>query len=208
MVDKIQQNKIYSTLGSSNHTNKDRNQNDFYATDPKAIGQLLELEEFDNNIWEPATGMGHIALYLKDKGYNVKMSDLYDYGVESCESDVDFLKCNEKFNGDIITNPPYNIAMEFVTHSLKLIPEGNKVAMFLKIQFLETDKRYKNIFKDNPPKVVYVSVKRHVCKSDGDFTKDLASAVCYCWFVWEKGYKGEPVIRWFNYNEENENSLW
>ena len=22
--------------------------------------------------------------------------------------------------------------------------------------------------------------------------------VIYAWFIWEKGYKGEPVVRWFN----------
>lgn len=24
------------------------------------------------------------------------------------------------------------------------------------------------------------------------------SAVCYCWYVWEKGYTGEPTIRWID----------
>ena len=23
-----------------------------------------------------------------------------------------------------------------------------------------------------------------------------SSAVCYCWFVWEKGYKGKPTVDW------------
>ena len=98
----------------------------------------------------------------------------------------------------VVTNPPYNKSTEFVEHALKLIPEGNKVVMFLKIQFLETTKRYEQIFKINPPKKIYVAVKRFACKKDGDFTKDLGSALCYCWFVWEKGFKGEPIIRWFN----------
>ena len=93
-------------------------------------------------------------------------------------------------------------------HALKLIPEGNKVVMFLKIQFLETTKRYEQIFKINPPKKIYVAVKRFACKKDGDFTKDLGSALCYCWFVWEKGFKGDPIIKWFNYDNNIENSLW
>lgn len=29
--------------------------------------------------------------------------------------------------------------------------------------------------------------------------------MCYCWFVWEKGYKGETIIKWlFDENEEEE----
>ena len=115
---------------------------------------------------------------------------------------------SEIFDGDIVTNPPYNKSTEFVEHALKLIPEGNKVVMFLKIQFLETTKRYEQIFKINPPKKIYVAVKRFACKKDGDFTKDLGSALCYCWFVWEKGFKGDPIIKWFNYDNNIENSLW
>ena len=33
---------IYTTLGASNHTDKDREQNDCYATDPIAIDVLLQ----------------------------------------------------------------------------------------------------------------------------------------------------------------------
>ena len=28
--------------------------------------------------------------------------------------------------------------------------------------------------------------------------KEVASAVCYAWFVWERGYKGDIVIKHFN----------
>ena len=38
-----------------------------------------------------------------------------------------------------------------------------------------------------------------VCKSrNGDFDKYKSSAVAYAWFVWQKGYKGDTVIRWIN----------
>ena len=40
------QNSIYKTLGASNHTNKEREINDYYATEPKALELLLELESF------------------------------------------------------------------------------------------------------------------------------------------------------------------
>lgn len=67
--------------------------------------------------------------------------------------------------------------------------------MFLKLQFLEGKNR-KKFFKENPPKVVYVSSSRLECGINGKFSG--TSAVAYAWFVWEKGFKGEPVIRWFN----------
>ena len=31
---------------------------------------------------------------------------------------------------------------------------------------------------------------------NGDFDKYPTSAVAYGWFVWEKGYKGDPVVKW------------
>lgn len=55
------------------------------------------------------------------------------------------------FDGDIITNPPYGLATEFAEHAMNIITDGHKVAMFLKIQFLETQKRYE-LFKKYPPK--------------------------------------------------------
>lgn len=33
---------IYATLGASNHTDKEREQHDYYATSPEAIDFLLE----------------------------------------------------------------------------------------------------------------------------------------------------------------------
>ena len=40
-------NSIYKTLGASNHTDKERQNEDYYATDPKAADLLLELETFE-----------------------------------------------------------------------------------------------------------------------------------------------------------------
>ena len=87
-----------------------------------------------------------------------------------------------------------NCATEFVNHALEISDDGTKVAMFLKIQFLETKKRYE-LFKQYPPKKIYVFVNRVNCGKNGVFGKE-SSAVCYCWFVWEKGYKGKPTVDW------------
>ena len=53
-------------------------------------------------------------------------------------------------------------------------------------------------FKINPPKTVYVSSSRLICALNGDFERFKSSAVAYAWFVWVKGYSGEPVIKWIN----------
>ena len=128
-------NSIYKTLGASNHTDKERQSEDFYATEPRAAELLLELEEFDENIWECACGQGDLSKVFEKAGHKVLSTDLVDRGYGT--GGVDFLKCNEVFNGDIITNPPYKYAQSFVEHALELVPDGHKVAMFLKLQFLE-----------------------------------------------------------------------
>lgn len=56
---------VYSTIGASNHTDSEREENDYYATSPKAVEMLLEREQFSPNIWEGASGEGHIANVLK-----------------------------------------------------------------------------------------------------------------------------------------------
>ena len=191
-------NSIYKTLGASNHTDKERQSEDFYATEPRAAELLLELEEFDENIWECACGQGDLSKVFEKAGHKVLSTDLVDRGYGT--GGVDFLKCTEMFNGSIISNPPYKYAKEFVEHALELVPDGHKVAMFLKLQFLEGKAR-RELFEKYPPKTVYVASGRLLCAKNGDFEGMRAgggSAVAYAWYVWEKGYSGDTVIKWFN----------
>ena len=66
--------------------------------------------------------------------------------------------------------------------------------MFLKIQFLESQKRWLKLFKDFPPSTIYVFVKRISCYRNDD-RSIKGSAVCYAWFVWDKEYDGETNSR-------------
>ena len=186
-------NSIFKTLGASNHVDAEREQHDYYATEPKATELLLKLEKFHKDILEPACGEGHISKVLKKHGYKVTSYDIIDRGYGEV---YDFFKINY-WHGDIITNPPYKYAQKFVEHALEIIPEGNKVAFFLKILFLKGKAR-KKLFEKNPPKYVYVSSSRLKCAKNGDFEKYSSSAVAYAWFIWEKGYKGNTIIKWFN----------
>lgn len=181
------------TLGTSTHALEGRENDDYYATDPKAVKLLLEKEKFSSIILEPSCGEGHISRVLLDNGYAVKSSDLINRGFGEVQ---DFFETDE-FNGDIITNPPYKMALDFVKHSLNIIQEGNKVAMFLKLQFLEGKAR-KEFYKNNPPKKIYVASGRLNCAKNGKFEEFKSSAVAYAWFVWEKGYQGSPEIDWIN----------
>ncbi len=183
------------TLGASSLSKGERQAEDFYATEPKAIELLLAEETFNKNVWECACGQGHLSKVLKAHGYEVKSTDLINrgYGVGG----IDFLSTTEKWGGCIITNPPYKYAQEFIKHALELVPDGEKVAMFLRLQFLEGKQR-KEFFLANPPKTIYVSSGRLKCAKDGKFEEMTGSAVAFAWFVWEKGYKGSPQVKWIN----------
>lgn len=186
----------FVTLAASNHTERERESNDFYATEPKAMELLCDEMKFHDNIWECAVGQGHLAKTLTDRGYNVKCSDICDRGYPGTEI-IDFLTYNGKFDGDIITNPPYKFAQEFVEKALDCVNDGKYVIMFLKVQFLEGKKR-KMLYENNPPKYVYVSSSRLNCAVNGEFDRFSSSAVAYAWFVWEKGYRGDTIVKWFN----------
>ena len=161
----------------------DAEPNDYYATHPKAVKLLLEKEDFSELIWEPACGEGHISKVLEAHGHSVISTDLIDrgYGIGG----KDFLKENGVFHGDIITNPPYKHAKAFVEKALDIVAPGNKVAMFLKLTFLEGQGR-RDLFRERPPQAVYVSSGRLQCGKNGKFTGQ--SAVAYAWFVWRRGY--------------------
>lgn len=189
---------IYTTLGASNHTDKEREENDFYATEPKAAELLCDLITFSPLIWECACGKGHLADVFEKRGYIVKATDLVYRGYG--EGGVDFLKCDRPFNGDIITNPPYKFAQEFVEKAISLVNEGHRVAMFLKLTFMEGQKR-KKLFTQFPPKYIYVSSSRLQCAKNAEFERMKdggGGAVAYAWYIWEKGYSGDTIVRWFN----------
>lgn len=194
---------VFICNGASNHSKNEREQHDYYATEPKAVELLLEQERFNPYVWECACGEGHISEVLKAHGYKVKSSDLFDRGYEGTET-IDFLTVRKEdvdhdFSRDIITNPPYKYAKEFVEKALEISMDSTKVAIFLKLTFLESKSR-KELFKKYPPKVIYVSSSRLQCAKNGDFEfyGNKSTAVAYAWFVWEKGFKGDPVVKWIN----------
>ena len=192
-------NNVLSTLGTKGGSTANRQQDDFYATDPKATKMALkELQKvYDTSlwdVWEPAAGMGHISNTLKSENVNVvKESDLVDRGIGATIED--FLKTENMGNANVIfTNPPYKIAEDFLNHFLKISDDGDLYVFLGRIQFLEGKARRK-IFDQNPPKYVLVHSERINCWKDGKEVKE-SSAMCYARFVFEKGFKGDTVVKW------------
>ena len=187
---------VFVTNGDSSHSQQARADWDYYATDPRAVTELLKRETFCDDILEPACGGGHISETLINAGYAVYSMDIVKRDYKKQIKTADFLQQRESWHGDIITNPPYKYAAEFVQHALDIIDDGHKVAMFLKLTFLEGEKR-RALFQQNPPRKIYVFTKRINCALNGEKKFfNMSSAVCYAWFVWEKGSREKPVIDW------------
>ena len=195
-------NNLNGTNLAGTSTTRERVSNDYYATPYESTNALLNNVKFYGNFLEPCVGGGHIAEVIKKYYPNepIYCMDLVDRGYPNTLVDdfltYDFL--DQKFD-NIITNPPYSLAQEFLEKSMKITNNGGKVAMFLKIQFLEGVKRLE-MFKKYPPKYIYVFTKRQNPWRNGnpldEKGKPWSSTMCFAWFVWEKGSTSEPIVRW------------
>ena len=189
-----------SLVGTSD--TRERVEKDYYATPVSSTEALLNEIKFKGDFLEPCVGGGHIAKVIKEyyPNNNIYCMDIVDRGYEDTVVS-DFLTHDfkgKKFDS-IITNPPYSMAQEFVEKSMSILNCKGKVAMFLKIQFLEGIKRL-DLFKTYPPKYIYVFSKRQAPWSNGspvdEKGKPWSSTMCFAWFIWEEGFNEEPIVRW------------
>lgn len=171
-----------------------RQKDDFYPTPRRGIEALLGVETFDGPIWEPACGDGAISSALKERGYSVVSTDLVDRGYGN--HGIDFLMEFAPQAPNIITNPPFKLAVPFVRKALHLTT--GKVAMLLKIAFLEGIERSK-LFAESPLARVHVFSQRLAFApggSTGARQLDGGGMMAFAWFVWEHGYTGKPTLGW------------
>lgn len=184
--------KGYQIAGTSE--NRERVENDYYATPETSTKALLSIEPILYRAWEPACGEGHIAKLLT--GGQVSATDLIDRGYG--KGGVDFLNAVPQLEYEtVITNPPFNLFQEFAEKALTIAKK--KVILFGKLQALEGAKR--GAFMERSPlRTVYVFKKRQNPLRNGKTVdengKPWASTMAFAWFVWEQGYKGSPEIRW------------
>jgi hypothetical protein len=165
---------------------------DFFPTPPWATRALLEYvlpqrrQRFAvERCWEPAAGDGHMAETLREQFGQVHASDVHDYGrgydvgsfvgegadVASCPWQPDW----------IITNPPFNLALEFALRALTVARVG--VALLVRTSWLEGLQRHAELFGPSPPWRVGLFVER-VPMVKGRWDPEASTATSYCWVVW------------------------
>lgn len=184
--------KHLSIVGAN--TKGSREDNDFYPTPYYATEELFKKEEFEGGVWECASGDGSMSKIIEKYNKCVSTELRTCEGVYG-EKGIDFLKTLKK-SENIITNPPFKYAKDFLLHSKKCATK--KIAMLLKLVFLEGQSRY-DMFKDKtfPLKKVYVFCGRVPIYKKGIIGKN-SGLIAYAWFVWDKKYKGNPEIDWIN----------
>lgn len=168
-----------------------RESNDFYPTPPEATEALLRAESFNGAIWEPACGDGAISEVLRAAGYRVASSDLVARGYGT--PGVDFLLEWEPRAPNIITNPPFKLAVPFVRKALDLTT--GKVAMLLKIAFLEGVERAE-LFANSPLARVHVFSRRVTFKNTARADVNGSGMMAFAWFVWDHAHEGPPTLGW------------
>lgn len=163
---------------------------DYFPTPKWATHALIDNEQFDGDIWECACGDGAMSKVLETTGNPVYSSDLYNrpYG----DAGVDFLTADRRAS-NIVTNPPYNSAEGFVSAGLE--KSDRKLALLLRLAFLEGGNRNRTIFSVKPPARVWVFSERITFYPAGVQTAG-SGTTAYAWFVWDKASAGSTELRW------------
>lgn len=181
-------------------SNNSRAEHDYYPTPKSCVEALYDREFFSGSVWECAAGRGDISNVFLDRGHEVLSTDLIDRGYDNITGGVDFLKTKytEDMPHNIITNPPFNLAFEFVKHAfeMSLLSEG-KVAMFLRLAFLESKKRRPFFLENKPSKIYVFSERQTLWKNGEDVPKGRSGTTPYAWFVWSgKNRKDRTELEW------------
>jgi hypothetical protein len=163
---------------------------EYYTTPPRATLGLLSLVQFSyqSRIWEPACGRGDIARLLPPY-CRVVASDIEDRGYD--KPGVDFLKTFKRAE-NIVTNPPYSLALEFAAHALELATE--KVALLVPDLFLEGIKRHDLFLRCRPARVLYFA-RRLSTQREGD-PRLKNGTMRFVWVVWDRQYQGPTTLSW------------
>ena len=162
----------------ANKSAKDRPPTDFFPTPPNVTIALMEFLNLPKEtvIWEPACGQGHMSKAIESLGYNVISTELDETGYG--KNGINFLTCEIRECDFIITNPPFNISVEFIERAFLL---NKPIALLLKSQYWHAQKKAK-IFNKYKPKYVLPLNWR----PDFHFGKKGGSPTMEClWTVWD-----------------------
>ena len=170
-------------------------QPDQWYQEPRcAIDALLNVESFAGPgiVWDPCCGAGNIPDACLARGLAVSGSDIVDRGYRHHHT-LDFLTSSARVD-HIVCNPPFDLAVEFVLHGLKLVT--GKVAIIQRTTWLEGDRRYNRLFRLGHLARVWQFRKRLSMPPGGCGIEPKNGSIAFAWFVFEVSHNGPWTGGW------------
>jgi hypothetical protein len=150
---------------------------DRYDTPAWATRALMDRAVFYGKIHEPAAGAGLMVDELA-KSYMVTAADIEPRRAEF--EQIGFLN-ETRLVQNIVTNPPYGIATEFLQKAIEITERS--VAMLVGINFLSSAKRGRLYRSGGAPSDILIFERRILfIQADGSPIKSQAHISC--WMIW------------------------
>lgn len=187
---------------SSTNRGKERHKYDYYVTPIQPIKDFLQKFIATEQLGggqdlliadvcaggDPVNPMSYPEA-IKSLGLDEKLLTLDIREDSRAEVKGDYLEYAFKDEPDvIITNPPFNMALDMIRKALEDVKDGGYVAMLLRLNFIGSKGR-KSFFDENMPKYLFIHHER--ISFTGDGKKD---SIEYAHFVWQKNYKGDTKV--------------
>lgn len=179
----------------------ERDPHDWYVEPIECSLALFAEESYEGRVWDPACGLGRIIEAAESSGLEAFGTDLIERS-SRCVETFDFLYGHQarEFT-NIVSNPPFKHAEEFVIQALCLVPDGGKVTMLLPLVWLSGFSSKRAWLPKSPLSTVMPISPRPSMPPGavieagiraGNGTKDFA------WFTWTKGYDEKPNVMFLN----------
>lgn len=175
---------------------------DFYETPKWATEKAVEKMLIDgvinkyDKILEPCCGAGAISDVLSVYGFeNLKSSDIQTADYIKGMKGIDVYDIDDNSAEVIFTNPPYNLMTKENLLNEFLRISSKKVILLLNIYYLSSKDR-KEMLQSSGLQYVYIHSDRVTMFPFGQEKPKNGGTKMYAWFVWNKEYDGEPIIRW------------
>jgi hypothetical protein len=169
-----------ASMAGGNPASGEREERDFYPTPWEVTQALAEFQTFEGPIWEPACGDDAMANVLRANGHKVIATDIHPLGTGA---QADFLKIPPRRVRNIVTNPPFDLAVPFIEHGLRMKPDV--MAIMLKSTYWHAVRRLPLFQKSKPAWILPMTWRP-------DFMgKGRPTMECQ-WTIWLRGNTDYP----------------
>ena len=182
--------------GNARSSGYNRQADDWYQEPRRAVDALLEVEEFDGVIYEPACGGGNIPEACHARRLPVVGSDIRNRGwPHTILGDflVPLWHARPPFN-HIVTNPPFKLGVEFALRGLELT--CGKVCILQRTVWLEGARRYQALFSKGHLMRVWQFRSRVSMPPGGTDVPAQGGSLSFAWFVFSRSHVGPWTGGW------------